>query len=240
MKKAEKDNYKVDPNSIDSLRNLFELLRDLPGWGNGRDVNQIFEDVLQHRATRIVNNIERIKTITASDVEKAKEKMISVRNIKITPSSKKMDYSSLLTEPQFQQKQQEKQHQKQQEKMIIKEISNNEDDSINQKQGTTGRDEGVSDEDWQELERAKLEEKEKEERLKKELEEAERQKNEKIKQAILEEIRKKEEMKNRIRAIGKCPAGFNWFNVGKGWRCGGGSHFVSDEQLKSQFGYVIN
>ena len=33
----------------------------------------------------------------------------------------------------------------------------------------------------------------------------------------------------RLRTMGPCPAGFSWFRSGNGWRCGGGSHFVYDD-----------
>lgn len=36
-----------------------------------------------------------------------------------------------------------------------------------------------------------------------------------------------------LRRIGKCVAGFAWRKEGSGWRCEGGSHYVSDEQLDS-------
>lgn len=48
-----------------------------------------------------------------------------------------------------------------------------------------------------------------------------------------EAARRKEESiaKTKLRAMGLCPAGFRWFKQGSGWRCGGGSHFVTNEQL---------
>lgn len=33
----------------------------------------------------------------------------------------------------------------------------------------------------------------------------------------------------RLRTMGPCPAGYSWFRSGNGWRCGGGSHFVYDD-----------
>jgi len=33
----------------------------------------------------------------------------------------------------------------------------------------------------------------------------------------------------RLRTMGPCPAGYSWFRQGNGWRCGGGSHFVYDD-----------
>ena len=151
------------------------------------------------------------------------------------------------------------------------------------------RDDGVTDEEWNELQQAKedersrlaqiareqaefeefvkkynlaLEEARKREeieleRIRKQLEDEEREEAErKLREA--EEMRRREaeremlerEMENRkrqeelerterirekLRQMMPCPAGFNWFKIGGGWRCGGGSHFVSDKQLKRNF-----
>ena len=37
----------------------------------------------------------------------------------------------------------------------------------------------------------------------------------------------------RLRTMGPCPMGFQWFRSGNGWRCGGGSHFVDDDPILS-------
>ena len=36
-------------------------------------------------------------------------------------------------------------------------------------------------------------------------------------------------IQERLQTMGPCPAGFAWFREGNGWRCGGGSHFVYDD-----------
>jgi hypothetical protein len=56
--------------------------------------------------------------------------------------------------------------------------------------------------------------------------EIERQRIEKERQRLLEKQRQYEAMQQRLRQIGQCPAGFNWYKCGNGWRCGGGSHYV--------------
>ena len=57
----------------------------------------------------------------------------------------------------------------------------------------------------------------------------------KIKTAIAEIRRKKSEKERRVldavRAIGKCVAGFDWIKTEGGYRCAGGSHFVSDAEV---------
>jgi SpoVK/Ycf46/Vps4 family AAA+-type ATPase len=153
-----------------------------------------------------------------------------------------------------------------------------------------GRDEGVADEDWEELETAKEQERlridelrrqreendrlleeakkaeeearrmyeEELERVQKQMEREERErarreaweKEERRRLAaeekqrrleaearrLQEEERKQQEMQRRLQQIRLCPAGFNWFKSGCGWRCGGGSHYVSDSELRQQFG----
>lgn len=59
----------------------------------------------------------------------------------------------------------------------------------------------------------------------------------KVEKAIEEDKKAKsaEEAKQqaRVQAIGKCPMGFNWHKEGGGWRCGGGSHFVSNVDIQN-------
>jgi SpoVK/Ycf46/Vps4 family AAA+-type ATPase len=40
-------------------------------------------------------------------------------------------------------------------------------------------------------------------------------------------------IKERLRLVGMCPMGYTWHRSGGGWRCAGGSHLVSDDQLPS-------
>ena len=49
----------------------------------------------------------------------------------------------------------------------------------------------------------------------------------------LAELKRKEEAKvqAKLRDIGVCPVGFRWIQQSGGYRCAGGSHFVSDGQL---------
>lgn len=48
-----------------------------------------------------------------------------------------------------------------------------------------------------------------------------------------EEARRKKEAQTqkKLRDMGVCPAGFNWIKQPQGYRCGGGSHFVTNSQL---------
>jgi hypothetical protein len=60
------------------------------------------------------------------------------------------------------------------------------------------------------------------------------------KRKALEESRRRELERNRVeemaqvklKEMGVCPVGFRWIKQGHGYRCGGGSHFVSDAQLR--------
>lgn len=112
------------------------------------------------------------------------------------------------------------------------------------------RDPGVSDELWADLEKAKQRYQEKQERIRLELlaaeeaarkakDEAERKAAEKRREELLAKQRADEESRKRvqeqIRRLCPCPAGFSWTQVGGGWRCAGGAHFVSDAQLRQQY-----
>ncbi|GKY97164.1 hypothetical protein MPSEU_000674800 [Mayamaea pseudoterrestris] len=95
-----------------------------------------------------------------------------------------------------------------------------------------------------ELERKRLEEerqrREQEEERRRHEAEMERRRLEQVRIQLEEERRRTEATRARLRAISACPAGFTWYKQGGGWRCGGGSHFVSDEELNRRYGYDID
>ncbi|KAK3345693.1 P-loop containing nucleoside triphosphate hydrolase protein [Neurospora tetraspora] len=97
------------------------------------------------------------------------------------------------------------------------------------------RDAGVSDTVWEQLQRDRQSEQEKEEEYRKLKEAAKKAKDaarDKIVKKLLEEERKRkvvEEMKKKLQMMGICPAGFAWIRQDRGYRCAGGAHFVGDE-----------
>lgn len=64
-----------------------------------------------------------------------------------------------------------------------------------------------------------------------------REAEEKVRKAREEEERKRKEdakAQKKLRHMGVCPVGFRWIKQSRGYRCAGGSHFVSNEALEVQ------
>ncbi len=59
--------------------------------------------------------------------------------------------------------------------------------------------------------------------------EADRRQQEK--EQMLRKEKENQQLMEKLRSIGKCPAGFTWTKTSTGWVCAGGSHHVSDHQL---------
>ncbi|KAJ3564153.1 hypothetical protein NPX13_g7945 [Xylaria arbuscula] len=100
------------------------------------------------------------------------------------------------------------------------------------------RDAGVSDEVWNQLQLDAAEEVAREQayqtKLKAQREAIDEDLRDKIIKELLEEEarRKKEaEARAKLEAQGLCPMGYHWIRQSSGWRCAGGSHFVSEDQL---------
>ena len=43
-------------------------------------------------------------------------------------------------------------------------------------------------------------------------------------------------VQQRIQALGRCPMNFSWLRVPGGWRCAGGSHYLSEAAVGSDAG----
>ena len=285
---ASKKNISLEKGVTDLLSSDLQQILQLDGWGNGRDVVRIWKSALTYRASRVADAHEIERTITISDTKQALDDLLKSRQPKggsilgsrylpdntMNPPIESLDSGG--TQPKFNPQ--------------SKDIMNQEtDEKDNEIVNVDERDDGVTDQEWNELEKAKedmqrkeaelekqkldymrfLKEKEEEERLarialkaemeriKIELEEAERreaerkllEEEEKRKDLIrierkrredeekkrLEKLRRLQETRAKLQQIRPCPMGFNWFKAGSGWRCGGGSHFVSDDELRRKF-----
>jgi len=52
-----------------------------------------------------------------------------------------------------------------------------------------------------------------------------------IKQAEDEQYKKDAPIREKIKQMALCPAGFDWHRDGCGWRCNGGSHYISNDDI---------
>ncbi|KAK0634459.1 P-loop containing nucleoside triphosphate hydrolase protein [Bombardia bombarda] len=102
------------------------------------------------------------------------------------------------------------------------------------------RDAGVSDAVWEQLQRDRQAEQEREEEYQRLLEEkknaATDAAREKIVKRLLEEERRRKEeeaKRKKLAAMGACPVGYAWIKqAAGGWRCAGGSHYMGDADLE--------
>ncbi|KAL2169396.1 hypothetical protein VTG60DRAFT_6102 [Thermothelomyces hinnuleus] len=100
------------------------------------------------------------------------------------------------------------------------------------------RDAGVSDEVWEQLQRDRRAQEEREaeyRRLKRDAAAAatEAARARIVARLLEEEARRREEARarERLRRMGRCPVGYDWIKQEGGWRCAGGSHWMSDGDL---------
>eukprot|EP00834_Sanchytrium_tribonematis_P005095 NODE_287_length_10726_cov_0.240614.p6 type:complete len:118 gc:universal NODE_287_length_10726_cov_0.240614:7226-7579(+) len=48
---------------------------------------------------------------------------------------------------------------------------------------------------------------------------------------VIIEKQKEKKIQEKLKHIGHCPVGYHWIKSNGGYRCAGGSHFVSDSQI---------
>ncbi|KAG6592606.1 Serine/threonine-protein kinase mph1 [Phytophthora cinnamomi] len=247
--KTEKEKMKMESSAELALQQTFAALKVLDGFGNGRDGVRVWKELLQCRAQRVFDSPEEVRTITAKDAVMAGDIVLAARR---PPSGPVLSQSSLVKgasmlkvqeqqprppesfseatqeeeppeEASFQEQLEEKEAIA--EETLEVEAEEDPEPDEDEEKSTEKRDPGVSDGDWEELELAKA-------AHAAHLDELRRTRD----QARLEEERRRAQaIQEKIRRICPCPAGFNWYKSGGGWRCGGGSHFVSDAQLNNQF-----
>lgn len=257
--KAEREDMNLGHNANSTIHQTFLELKRLDGFGNGRDAIRLWKELKQCRAQRVFDSPEEVRTITAEDAVMAGERMLAARR---PPDGPVLSLSSVSDDTSMCQSREDQHSQTQRPLSELIEWQKSEDVSCQEQikeeffsavteeiaemdvQGddeaeASSRDErdaGVSDQVWEELRHAKEAHAAHLEALKQARDQAQREdERRRAQEKVEEEQRRAAAIQNKIRQICPCPAGYQWYKAGGGWRCGGGSHFVSDAQLNSQF-----
>ncbi|KAM3512419.1 hypothetical protein MY11210_003909 [Beauveria gryllotalpidicola] len=241
---------------------LFECLSTQASWGNARDVETLVNAVFQaamKAASKLKNAIITVsETIVRAEVGKMANERQSRSSVPAEKSTGGMMdvFSQLYPDaqhrlpPQLSLDPARASFTAQQSKPALNQESI--DDAAPREpappmvsadtDGNHGcvaiRDVGVSDEVWEQLQLDAQAEQQREGEYQAKL----RAKNEAadealreriIKELIEEEERRQKEAEMKKKLEGRCPMGYHWIRQEGGWRCAGGSHFVSEMELKN-------
>ncbi|KAK8123367.1 hypothetical protein PG999_003285 [Apiospora kogelbergensis] len=224
---------------------LFLDLSHQSGWANARDVKTLAESIFSKtiqsnegaKTRRFLAQEKDVLSVLGSMLQERESRSKAARKAKsaidgISPGASAPDHVSA---PRT--------------NTGTKAVSNNDDAHDGDKEDpvlddgkgrdNAQRDAGVSDAVWEQLQRDKRAETEREseyqrllEAKKKATADADR---EKIVRRLLEEDRKRKEeeaFKTKLKQMGVCPMGYSWIKQDSGYRCAGGSHFVTEEAMK--------
>lgn len=228
---------------------LFEKLSQQPNWASARDVETVAGDIF--RVCKAMHKVQPdgsiVIPVTEDDVRAEMNKMLQERKDRakkrspLSPTQQPGDQIPVATaqpsprQPTATGKAIAKQHSRHKDDGPPSPPQPQTDKVARPRQGI--RDAGVSDEVWEQLQRdaeAEAEQEAEYQRKQKEKETADDALRERIiKELLAEEERrkKKAEQRRKLESRGLCPAGFHWIQQAGGYRCAGGSHFVSDAQL---------
>ncbi|EHK96147.1 putative protein CbxX, chromosomal [Glarea lozoyensis 74030] len=241
-------------NSSEKFRNdmliHFQILAQLDNWASARDVQTLSKSIF-NRAIQNPDDIKRGQIRISGDLIQSEcSALISERQSRGQSSMGNILPSVPLREYQVQNPRPPTKTTTRTTSTITKESQTQpEEEQIDStptqelavtdkpKYPTPQRDAGVSDAIWEQLQRDQQAELEKEEEYKaliKARDDAtDAERDEIVKRLLEEEARRKKEaeMKEKLALMGRCPVGYEWIKQAGGYRCAGGSHFLSNGQL---------
>ncbi|KAM3560257.1 hypothetical protein ARSEF4850_003737 [Beauveria asiatica] len=232
---------------------LLERLSKLPGWGNARDVETLARSIFQAAMKAGTSEADGTITVTEAMVKAEVEAMARERESRSRQTLHAPSKATFLQQmcpmkssnvaPQVSLVSAQKTSQP-----VSKD--NARDDGPPPADGpeptktaassTNGvkaavRDAGVSDEVWDQLQRDAQAERQREAEYKKKQKLKVETRDDALRKRIIQELikeeeeRKKEaETRKKLQMQGRCPVGYEWIRQASGWRCAGGSHFMSD------------
>ncbi|CAG7555761.1 unnamed protein product [Fusarium equiseti] len=225
------------PTFLQELTDKFETLSHQEGWANARDVKELAKK-MYHKLDLSPPTLTLTEDIVLSTIgEMISERSDRMNNKKAKTATKLPKVPVMTPTPTMSTSK---------SNSSLNPKSTNGDDQGKQadeecdiNEGSDLRDVGVSDEVWEQLQKDKKKEaqdKQDLERLKKAQKDASDADRERLVRQILaaEDKRKKiEEAKEKLKKMGVCPVGYHWIKQSGGYRCAGGSHWMTDEQVNN-------
>ncbi|ROV88521.1 hypothetical protein VSDG_09328 [Cytospora chrysosperma] len=244
----------LDLSSDSVLTQLFSRLSQQDGWANARDIQTVAGDIFKKTIADKEGIAKGRLTVRMATIEEELTKMLQERASRsqnvFSPGRPVADFGSLQTAPppsanapRF------TTNTAVNHTTHVPEASPPDEeeeqakttpaaDQVKKPRGQEAtRDAGVSDEVWEQLQKDRQAEEQREQEYQ-DLLKAQRTARAAKKAEIArklqeqEERRKKEEeAQKKLAAMGACPMGFAWIKQGGGYRCAGGSHFISGDAL---------
>ncbi|KAI1065242.1 hypothetical protein LB507_001300 [Fusarium sp. FIESC RH6] len=224
---------------LQQLTVKFETLSQQEGWANARDVKELAKK-MYHKLDFSPPTVSLTEDIILSTIgEMISERSDRMNNKKAKTAARSPKVSVMTPTPTMSAP---KSNSSSNTNPNPKSTNGDEqgkqvDEECDVNKGSDLRDAGVSDEVWEQLQKDKekeAQEKQDLERLKKTQKDASDADRERLVRQILaaEDKRKKiEEAKEKLKQMGVCPVGYHWIKQSGGYRCAGGSHWMTDEQI---------
>lgn len=227
----------------EKLLRLFGDLSTQDGWASARDVKQLSKAIF--RGTSLSSDILRIDEC---DVEAHLRKLLDERGARMAQANLTPSTESLMEALSLDQHAPPTATDSHLATAALEEptVEEESDDPPTPSDSTSEpfdekhrviRDAGVSDEVWEQLEKDKAAETQREDEyqaLKESQKKARGEARERIiRQLIEEDDRRKQEeaVKAKLQALGKCPAGYQWIKQDGGYCCEAGGHWVNIEDV---------
>lgn len=281
--------YQSDSDLNRMLTDRFDTLSKTASWANARDVETLVKAILRRTIKKLDTSSGSNLVLSRDTIIEELQGMITERLSRESVQGKRFPVGLNLQKLPLQTQSPNPPAWNMENPSPKRNMKS--DDKVAPVQGrsdqqspTPGRDAGVTDEDWNQLEKYKEAAKqteeqyshtiEKEEEQQRELqrlkdeenraaratEEAKRQQNEELRkrleqkslqiemerrrqeaiarelqikrQALAEARRKEQAVQVKLRSMGVCVQGYHWIKHPGGYRCKGGSHWISDAQLQ--------